>query len=224
MPASDPAAHRWTAGLTGLRPLSPRTFEASFARPDGFSFAPGQYVRFRTERLEREYSVVSVAEDPELRFCVRDTGTGNFSSALASSAPGTSFSFTGPHGYFRFRPSERIPLFVATGTGIAPFVAMVRSGITGFLLLHGVRSPAERYYADLLRPAADLYVACVSDSVPDEEAGDAFFGRVTDYLDRHLPEGRYDAYLCGRREMIRDVTLLLDERFPNSRVFSETFY
>ena len=218
------SASEWIAPLTGLRPLFGRTFEAAFARPAGFSFEPGQHVRFRSRRMEREYSMVSIPEDPELRFCIRDTGTGNFSSALASAAPGTDFSFTGPHGYFRFRPSARIPLFVATGTGIAPFVSMARAGVSGFVLLHGVRSVAELHYADVFRSAADIYVPCLSDSAFPDQTENAFSGRVTDYLERRLPEGRYDAYLCGRREMIRDATLLLDDRFPDSRVFSETFF
>lgn len=34
----------------------------------------------------------------------------------------------------------------------------------------------------------------------------------------------YDFYLCGCREMIRDVTLLVDERFPGSYIYTELFY
>lgn len=223
MPNSAPRPI-WTAELIARRALSRRTFEVGFRRPAGFSFDPGQHVRFRSRQLEREYSMVSGPEDKELRFCVRDVGTGQFSHTLVTAPPGEPFSFTGPHGYFRFRPSERMPLFVATGTGIAPFVSMVRSGVTGFVLLHGVRTAAECYYADLMEPAADRYIPCLTAPEPGTEPADIFRGRVTDYLDRHLPVERYDAYLCGRREMIRDVTLLLDERFPDSRVFTEIFF
>jgi NAD(P)H-flavin reductase len=49
-------------------------------------------------------------------------------------------------------------------------------------------------------------------------------GRVSDYLEAHLPDGAYDFYLCGRQDMIRDVTLLVDEKFPGSLVYAETFY
>jgi ferredoxin-NADP reductase len=215
----------WTAELVARRALSRWTFEVGLRRPAGFRFAAGQHVRFRSRQLEREYSMVSGPEDDELRFCVRDVGTGQFSRTLATASIGESFSFTGPHGYFRFRPSERTPLFVATGTGIAPFVSMVRDGVAGFVLLHGVRAAAECYYADLLEPAADRYVPCLTAPESTRTAfGEVFRGRVTDCLNRHLPVDRYDAYLCGRREMIRDVTLLLDERFPDSRVFSEIFF
>jgi len=33
-----------------------------------------------------------------------------------------------------------------------------------------------------------------------------------------------DFYLCGRQDMIRDVTLLIDEEFQGSLVYSEVFY
>ncbi len=39
-----------------------------------------------------------------------------------------------------------------------------------------------------------------------------------------LPVKAYDFYLCGCREMIRDVTLLVDERFPCSYIYTELFY
>jgi benzoate/toluate 1,2-dioxygenase reductase subunit len=44
------------------------------------------------------------------------------------------------------------------------------------------------------------------------------------FLEKNLIPGRYDFYLCGRREMIRDVTFLVDEKFPGALVFTETFY
>jgi ferredoxin-NADP reductase len=214
----------WTAELLGRDWLCRPTFEAVFSFPEGFAFEPGQHVRFRSDRLERDYSMVSAPSDRELRFCVRDTGAGNFSSTLAKATVGRGFSFSGPRGYFSFRPSARTPLFVATGTGIAPFVSMARAGVTGFILLHGVRTPEERFYRTLFRATARRYVPCISGGAAEGLPEEAFSDRVTGYLERRLPPGRYDAYLCGRGEMIRDATLLLDERFPGSRVFSETFF
>jgi hypothetical protein len=47
---------------------------------------------------------------------------------------------------------------------------------------------------------------------------------VTDYVKGHLPVMDYDFYLCGRREMVRDMTDLIDERYSSSRVYSEIFF
>jgi NAD(P)H-flavin reductase len=111
---------------------------------------------------------------------------------------------------------------VATGTGLAPFVSMARSGVAGFILLHGVNSAKDLYYTSVFKSAAKQYLPCISET--DKLAGEYFRGRVTDYLQKNLTPGLYDFYLCGRREMIRDVTFLVDERFPGSFIFTEIFY
>jgi NAD(P)H-flavin reductase len=111
---------------------------------------------------------------------------------------------------------------VATGTGLAPFVSMARSNVTGFILLHGVNLASDLYYTSEIKSAAKQYVPCISAT---NKVSDAHYrGRVNDYLRKYLPPGQYDFYLCGRREMIRDVTLLVDEKFPGSHIFTEIFY
>ncbi len=144
---------------------------------------------------------------------------------LASLEPGSELAFSGPRGHFAFRPSERPAVFVATGTGIAPFAAMARSGVRDFLLLHGVRAPEDLCYEDLFRSAAGEVVCCLTGrgSGQSPRPG-AFPGRVTAYLEAKLARRVYDFYLCGREEMIRDVTLLVDEAFPGSRVYAEIFF
>ena len=200
-------------------------FEIRFSRPPLFQFAPGQRVRFVRDEVERDYSPVSSPQHDAIDFLVKSVKGGVFSSALASAREGDPFQFTGPHGYFRFYRSERLPVFVATGTGVAPFVAMARAGVKNFVLLHGVRRFLDLYYEPLFRKTARLYVPCIS-AVNDPTGGTAggFGGRVTGYLVDHLAPGAYDFYLCGNVDMIKDVILLVDQRFPDSRVYTETFY
>ena len=109
---------------------------------------------------------------------------------------------------------------MAIGTGIATFVSMIRSGTTGFTLLHGVRGLSELYYESLFRTFAKMYVPCLT-RVPKESLlhGKVYYGRVTGYLKTHLPPGFYDFYLCGRQDMIRDIIFLVDERLPGSFIF-----
>jgi hypothetical protein len=47
---------------------------------------------------------------------------------------------------------------------------------------------------------------------------------VTAATPRLLGAGRYDFCLCGIRHMIRDFTIVVDERFPGSRAFVEVFH
>jgi ferredoxin-NADP reductase len=261
--------------------ISEDAFEIRFTRPPLFQFAPGQRVRFMQNDIERDYTPVSSPKEENIDFLVKSVKGGLFSSALASAQEGASFRFTGPHGYFRFYPSERVPVFAATGTGIAPFVSMARTGVKNFILLHGVRRSSDLYYESLFRKTATLYVPCLSavephrqepvaaalrrnppklqssfakasdfaQASPDrsedtripprpgdrgfvrrrvkdakEGVAGAFAGRVTVYLLDHLASGAYDFYLCGNAKMIRDVILLVDQKFPDLLVYTETFY
>jgi benzoate/toluate 1,2-dioxygenase reductase subunit len=205
--------------------ISQDTFEIRFSRPAPFQFVPGQRVRFIQGDVERDYTPTSSPEEYGIDFLVRSVKGGAFSSVLASAREGDPFRFSGPHGYFRFYPSEHMPVFIATGTGIAPFVSMAKTGVKDFILLHGVRRSLDLYYEPLFRKTARLYVPCLSAlRDPRETVPGAFAGRVTKYLADQMTPGAYDFYLCGRGDMIRDVILLVDQKFPDSLVYTETFY
>jgi benzoate/toluate 1,2-dioxygenase reductase component len=205
--------------------LSKKAFEIELLRPLDFEFVPGQNIRLVQGDIERYYSIISAPHEPTISLCIRFIKQGLFSPVLATAEPGFEFPFTGPHGYFTFKPSKRPPVFVATGVGIAPFVSMARSGITHFTLLHGVSRAEELYYESFFRKTASSFIPCLSESnAEDSDLPDIFYGRVTDFIQNKLPRMEYDFYLCGCGEMVRDVTLLADELFPGSFVYNEVFF
>ncbi len=195
-----------------VRWLSKKAFTLELTRPDGFRFRPGQSLVVRHAGLERSYSIASGPDDDRLLLCVRHVPGGAVSPALARLTPGAELPITGPQGYFLLQPGARPVVFVATGTGVAPFLSMTRAGARGFTFLHGVSAPADLYFADEMGAAAACFALCVSPV------------RVTDWAAGHLAAGQYDFYLCGNRAMVRDFTLLVDERFSGSRVFTEVFH
>lgn len=225
-PGSDePRCPMQTGELLHRRWLSRKAFEIELSRPSGFEFSAGQSIRMIHEGHERHYSLISAVDDQTLAICVRYIPGGMFTPVLAEALPGTRFQFTGPHGYFVFKPSRRPAVFAATGTGIAPFVAMARSGVRGFTLLHGVRTAEELYYKKVFDGIADAYRPCLSgEAAPHSPAQGAHAGKITRYVKNHLVRRLYDFYLCGRQEMVRDVTLLADEYFPGSHVYTEVFF
>jgi benzoate/toluate 1,2-dioxygenase reductase component len=224
-PSQKPPAGPYNAEVLDRRWLSDITFEIELTRPPSFQFNPGQRILIIHQQFERDYSIASDPNGSPISLCIRHVQGGRLTPLLAAVKTGSRISFTGPHGYFLFRPSRRPPVFIATGTGVAPFVSMARAGIKEFTLLHGVRRPSELYYEALFRSAAKRYVPCLSGRTPESyERKNAFQGRVTDYLQRNLPPGLYDFYLSGRMEMIRDVTHLVDESYPGSFIYTEIFY
>lgn len=210
--------------MQGIEWLSSAAFEADLSRPGTFSFTPGQRIRFIEENIQRDYTIISSPEDPFIKLCVRHIKDGTFSTRLSNASPGDTFHITGPHGYFSYTGTKNQAVFVATGTGIAPFVSFTRHGAKGFILLHGVSGLSELYYREPLKSAAALYVPCVSSPTPGQTQDlKIYHGRVTQYIEKELPAGTYDFYLCGNGDMIADVTQLIDDRFPESKVFTESF-
>jgi len=213
----------FSAALLKRQWLSDKSFEIILSVPQRFEFHPGQRVRLSLGELERDYSIVSAPGEPQLALCIRSVAGGKLSTLLSVAETGTSVAVSGPYGYFTYKPSPRPAVFVATGTGIAPFCSMARSGVSGFTLLHGVSLHQDLYYASQLRQSARRYIPCLTEE-KNKLSPDAFQGNVTEYLQQHLTPGDYDFYLSGRSEMIRDVTLLIDTRFPESLVYTEQYY
>lgn len=205
--------------------LTEQTFEIRFVRPPGFEYLPGQKVGFVDGTLRRDYTMLGPVTADHLSFCVRLVPGGRFSPRLAAARRGDRFAVTAPFGFFTFAPSSRQAVWVATGTGIAPFTAFARDGARGFDLLHGVRSHRGLYYREELAGAARCYRPCISGSLPDDYDGPAHFqGRVGDGLLAGWPPGDYDFYLCGRGEMIRDLLDIIDSRYEGAHVHTERFY
>jgi benzoate/toluate 1,2-dioxygenase reductase subunit len=212
----------FSALLIARKWLTKNSIELRLERPAGFAFKPGQRIRIYHADLKRDYSLASGPEDPELQLVIRVFPEGRVSTFLSTAEIGSPLSFYGPMGYFVYRPSQRTPVFVATGTGVAPFLSMCRAGVSGFLCLHGANTNADLLYAAELEKQAARYVPCISGSA--DPGGRYFAGRVTDYLGGSLAAGAYDFYLCGHQEMVRDAFAIIDERFEQAHVHSEVFY
>ena len=197
-----------------------------FDRPSGFTFLPGQYIRFRAGAAKRDYTLISPPDSEGLEICLRLFPEGHFTPRLTKAPMGQSFTIEGPLGYFLFQSDPNTAALLATGTGIAPFLAFARAGVTGFTLLHGATDQEGLYFSDELRRAAGRYTACLSGGPNDPSAADppwVFRGRITDQLSALAPEPRH-FYLCGSAGMVRDAVRAIDQRFPEAAVFTETFY
>ena len=105
--------------------------------------------------LQRPYSTATAAGvSDELEFLIRLVPTGTLTPILWDLGVGTRVRLGPPRGAFTRIPGDRrTHLFVATGTGLAPFVAMLRalndeSGPPRAVAIHGVASVAELAYRD----------------------------------------------------------------------------
>jgi len=154
--------------ITYLHDWSTRQRTLRITRPRGYRFAPGQFARVCIQRADggliwRALSMCSAAWDDELEFLVVRIADGPFSNELWPLAPGASVLLdASPQGFLtidRFADGSDLWL-LATGTGLAPFVSILRDPATwqrfeNIVAVHCVRESSELAYRDTLAPAPD---------------------------------------------------------------------
>lgn len=91
------------------------------------AFVPGQYISVRYEDTTRVYSIASSPTREEMEFCVSRVPGGRMTSDLAVDLDeGETVTLRGPYGELVLDdPSPRDVVFLATGTGVAPFKSMI---------------------------------------------------------------------------------------------------
>jgi ferredoxin-NADP reductase len=208
--------------LVGCISLSPQTKHLEFEvlGVPRFGFVAGQWLSFKTnkadgEEITRAYSIASSpGEDNRLALCLNRVQDGFMSNFLCDMQEGQEISCQGPFGDFILRPPLRDTLFIATGTGIAPFRSMLhwlladptRHQEKQFWLLFGNRTEADIYYheefLDLAARHANFhYLPTLSRGAPDWQG-------LRGYVQEHVPgivAGRSDmhAYICGLDKMVK---------------------
>ncbi len=173
--------------------------------PRDFDFKAGQVVGIKLEADEdaRVYSIASGEKDPEIELLFNVKPGGYLSPRLAALRPGDTLFMSQPFG--SFLGTTKSAWWIASGTGIAPYRSMLRSGYgTDKFLMHGSRYPDDSYFRDEFEQAlGHHYIRCISQG---EISGKGMFaGRVSDFIktfDLLDPQQIY--YLCGRAEMVID--------------------
>jgi ferredoxin-NADP reductase len=132
----------------------------------------------------------------------------SFSAWLASLGPGDEVGVGTPFGWFHPGRSAG-EVWFATGTGVSPFVAALRSSlpVRPLALFVGVRGPDEAVMRPWIEERAPTRWAFSRSGEPGET-----FRRVTEFAEE-VPVGpgiRY--FLCGNPRMIREVKALLKIR------------
>lgn len=218
--------------ITASRMLSPTTLTFSVALDDrhALSFLPGQYVNVQVPGSDqtRAYSFSSGPSDPEASFVVRNVPQGLMSEWLRERARvGDAISFRGPMGSFYLRPLERPVLFLAGGTGLAPFLSMLAkladdgAASMPIHLIFGVTRDEDRVAIDVLdaytRRLPNFSYRC---TVADPQSSHPHKGYVTAHIDaRQLHGGDVDVYLCGPPPMVDAVRSYLDREGLTPRHF-----
>ncbi|MDA3893806.1 MAG: hypothetical protein PF517_19250 [Salinivirgaceae bacterium] len=199
--------------------ITPNVFLIEFKRT--FNFIPGQIIGL-TNNLDlppRLYSICSSPANKNIAILFNVKSDGKLTPPLADTKLGDSVWITPVQGKFIF--NNEPSWWIATGTGIAPFYSMLKSGQRPLKLIQGGRAIDDFYFSNEFKQLPD-YIKCSS-----QYAGEGFYNsRLTKYLKEytHLPTD-INYYLCGSAEMVVDVrNLLICKGIPFGNIITEIYF
>ena len=195
--------------------------------PSELVFSPGQSLSFEVPTARgskpaiRYYSLASSPSQPRslvLLLSASEQGIG--SKYLFTKKVGEKIPFGGPNGNFCLQEDgPRNILFVATGTGIAPFRSMLFSLFEQpftktVTLFWGLRSEQNIYYQHELESLAQKhpnfsFVIALSRSQKNWTGAK---GRVTHLVEKISEVDDLAVYVCGNKKMVIEVTDIVRQK------------
>ena len=230
------------------KPISPKTAQTTVIKkqqitddlglmwvdkPEGFSFKAGQYCTIGVNGIERAYSIVSAPYQDSLELFVElvPPPDGNLTPLLYDLHAGDHLSIRPrAKGIFTFDPGYANQLFVATVTGVVPYISIIRQYLYDrgsghrFYALVGSSYQDEQVYSRELQVIAserpDLLAFVPTVSRPKEERNAGWTGetgRVNTVVEGYVEKWGLSArdtliYACGNPGMIEDVKARMSPR------------
>lgn len=206
-----------------IRQLTDETFSLVLPKAR-FAFKAGQHISLGIygDYQSREYSIYSGINDDHLEVLVKEVENGYFTPKLRKLKVGDLVEIHGPFGSFGIDSKNAETgkfVFIASGTGIAPFRSMVHTyPEIDYTLIHGVRYSTEDY--DRHEYPGDRYILCSS-----RDTKGTFRGRLTGYLKNCTFAAETQFFLCGNSDMIFDSLEILKEMgFERDQIHCEVYF
>ncbi len=197
------------------------------------SYKPGQYIQLEIPKYKlsstaefRAFSMASIPEQKENKKV--ELHVGLVENGIVSTyihdylKEGDELVMRGPFGDFYYRESDRDILMIATGTGLAPIMSILRYMRKEKIrrkttLFFGTRTEEYLYCIEELKNLEKelhnfTYVPTLSRE-PENSSWKGERGRVTSLIEKRIPEeADLDVYICGNAAMVESCLELLKEK------------
>ena len=222
---------RFDATWIAKTQIAPTVYQITLETTEPLStFIPGQYINLEIKSKQfRTYSIAGLRHNNSMTqiFLIVDIlPNGLASTFFTTHTPPVIFNCVGPAGRFAVSPSYHKKVFIATGTGIAPIIAMIdeltEENFEDIEIVWGIRTAEYSYLKNYIDVDNIKSTICVSDSGTKHNE---FAGRVTDHYKLHADEYKdCDFYLCGNPNMVTEMReLLAQNNVSEDHIFSEQF-
>jgi ferredoxin-NADP reductase len=229
---------KFQSEIVKIMQLSPTVKSFDLSVPPEFTFEPGQFVTIIVahhdgKKERRSYSIASVKGNA-IEICINKVENGRISPLFHDFKIGQKLTIQGPLGVFVLKKEadEKDNVFIATGTGITPFVPMITALLEKtkkkVILLAGYKHEDEVLYDDIFRGLQSgyrnfEYHVIISRPKNPVYRGDK--GRVQFLIEKYVSHKFLgDFYLCGLFEMIKDVgQLLVQKGTTKERIIFERY-
>ena len=210
--------YRTTVERIDILAYNVRGFRLKLVEPPAMEFKAGQFVILNVPQggkvVKRAYSIASPPHEPHaVDLCIQHVEGGAASTYCWKLKAGDPVSISGPHGAFLLKePLDYEPVFMATGTGVAPFRSMIkhlyhRQFARDFWLLFGTRYEHGLLYESEFRSLAAVrhsfhYLPTVSR--PKDWHGET--GHIQQTFQKHVTDvSDKEIYVCGWLEIVKAV-------------------
>ena len=193
------------------------------------TFNPGQFFSIGVPEIpiNREYSVSSGINDDYLDFLIREISDGILSSKLKKLKMNDNIKILGPYGEFylkEFNINKKYNFF-ASGSGLAPFLSIIRSFKNlKFNIFHGVRFSEDIYTLGEL----NNYNVFISKYAGEKNDFIKIYnGRITsnfEIIKKHISLDDL-FFICGNSFMVNDIYDYLKKNdIKANNIYSELFF
>jgi len=210
---------------------------------EDITYKPGQYIQLEIPKYKlssapefRAFSMASIpGEGQKIELYVGLAEKGIVSTYVHDYLKEEDeLVMRGPFGDFYYRESDRDILMIATGTGLAPIMSILRHMHKEKIprkttLFFGTRIEEDLYNVEELKDLEKelsnfSYIPTLS-RMPDDSPWEGERGRVTALIAKKIPDGAdLDVYICGNADMVEScLTELREKGIPEDQIYFDKF-